>query len=189
MSRFPLNMMVIPLSVILFAKGCATLVSPDPDSPYSRVPEGSELDIRRTIEVPPGRTRVFFQAGRETANFDHYVPNCNIEVDRLDYESVQYVAPGVYRIRRVQRHMEEIVTIDYPQVAALGVELADLGGDDGGDIMIYDGYHLWLEGADPNLMRLTCRGVLADPVDARPPSVNQIHAALGESMSLRLTGE
>ncbi len=172
------------ITVLLAA--CNELISKDPASPYSLVPVGSGLDIRRTIEVPPGRARVFFQAGRETMNFDHYAPSCNIEVRILNNDAVQYVSPGVYRIARVQQYVEEIVRARHIELAAAGEIVTALGDGGDGNIMIYDGYHLWLDGDDKNLMRLSCRGAYADPVDARPPGVNEIRAALGESMELHL---
>jgi len=186
MPRSPILLSLLAVYAVVSLGACTQIVSDDPDSPYSLIPVGSELDIRRTIEVPPGRTRVFFQAGKETANFNHYVPNCNIEVSALVYDAVQYVAPGLYRIERVQRHVEEIVQTGSIELAAAGGVLAGMGDGVGGNIMIYDGYHLWLDGDDENLRRLTCRGVFAEPVDARPPSVNEIRAALGESMHLQL---
>ncbi len=177
---------LLAVCLTVLSGGCSELISKDPASPYSLVPVGSELDILRTIEVPPGRTRVFFQSGWETANFDHYVPSCNIEVRILLDDTVQYVAPGVYRVERVQRYVEEIVHARRIELAAVGEIMTGLGDGGEGNTMIYDGYHLWLNGDDKNLMRLSCRGVYADLVDARPPGLNEIRAVLGESMELHL---
>ena len=53
--------------------------------------------------------------------------------------------------------------------------------------MIYEGYHLWLESSSqPNVMRLTCRGVIDIPWQARRPSIAEIRAALGEIATLSL---
>ncbi len=168
----------------LFLSACGPLVSDDPGSPYSQVPVGSSLSLHRTMEFPPGRTRVFFQNGEETERFDHYAPSCNLEIRKLDAEAIQYVAPAVYKVSRLQRHFEEVVRKGRPiQLAMAGTQMLAMGMD-GGNMRIYDGYHLWLEGEDDNLMRLTCRGIYAEMQDARPPSVNEIRTALGELMSL-----
>jgi hypothetical protein len=120
--------------------------------------------------------------------FDRYAPNCNIEVDKIDYEARQYVEPGEYLVARVQRTTEQVVEARPVRLAALGPTLADLGGNGGndGNPMIYEGYHLWLESPDPNVMRVSCRGALADPSEAYPPSIDEIRQSLGEIATLRL---
>jgi hypothetical protein len=169
--------------------GCATHAVFDPASPYARVPEGSQLIWNSTIEVPPGVARVFLQDGRVAPAYDHYRPNCNLEVRKIEAAAVQYVAPGRYRIGRVQPTLEETVQAASVRLAALGPMALAMGNNDGGTAMVYEGYHFWLEGPDPNLMRLSCRGALADPPEARPPSVKQIRQALGEWADLRIDGE
>jgi len=169
--------------------GCATNVAQDPSSPYYQVPPGSMLKLNHSIEIPPGRARVFIQHGAVSVIFDHYAPNCNVEVDRLDYERVQYVKPGEYPIRRVQRSVEEVVQQRPVRVAALGPMtdmLASGEAGDGGDgtSNIYEGYHLWLDDRTGNFTRLSCRGAFAYPVDARPPSIDEMQEALGEIGSL-----
>ena len=62
-----------------------------------------------------------------------------------------------------------------------------LTDDDGGTSEVYEGYHLWLESSDqPDVRRLSCRGVYAMPAYAKPPSIAEIRAALGAIATLRL---
>jgi hypothetical protein len=156
----------------------------DDNSPYSKVTAGSSISLRQKIEVPPGVTRVFMQDGRITAAYNRYAANCNIEVRKLDNQAVQYVEPGDYIVSKVQNTLEEVVSLQPLQVAALNMKLA--GMDDGGAMMVYQGYHLWLQSEDPNVMRLSCRGAFAEQVDARPPSINEIRQSLGDIMSLSM---
>jgi hypothetical protein len=56
--------------------------------------------------------------------------------------------------------------------------------------MIYEGYHLWLDSpSQPNVMRLTCRGVIDEPWKARRPSIAEIRASLGTLATLKLAAE
>lgn len=158
----------------------------DPSSPYARVPVDSSLDIKQPITIPPGTTRVFIQLGKISRGFNRYAANCNIEVKKIDWAEEQSVEPGIYRISRVQPVTEEVVEGQAILVASLyGIGLmADGGMDDGGSTLIYEGYHLWLDGPDPNVRRLTCRGSYDEPSSALPPSINEIRQALGDLMTL-----
>jgi hypothetical protein len=190
-SRDPWGYRWAALAVAVAIAGCAAQVPRDPSSPYYRVPVGSVLRFDHKIGVPPGRTRVFFQNGTISMLFDRYAPNCNVEVRKIDYEARQYVEPGEYRVSRVQRTTEQVVEAGPLRLAALGRLVATMGGTSGsdGNPMIYEGYHLWLEGTDPNVMRLSCRGVLADPSEAYPPSIEEIRRSLGEIATLSLAEE
>ena len=175
---------------ILLLSGCAAQIPKDTASPYYMVPAGSLLRIHQPIEIAPMRTRLYLQNGRVTAGFNHYAPNCNIEIYKRDDLAVQRVEPGEYRISGVQQTMEEVVRAPHLQLAALGSPPLLASGSVGdGNASIYLGYHLWLEGPDPNVMRLSCRGVYADPGEAYPPSIDQMRQALGRIMSLELAFE
>ena len=78
---------------------------------------------------------------------------------------------------------EEIAEARPTLFASINIQLAE-GVDQGGASFVYLGYHLWLDGPDPNVRRLTCRGGYADPASALPPSINQIRQALGDVMTL-----
>ena len=56
--------------------------------------------------------------------------------------------------------------------------------DDGGNSDIYLGMHFYLGGDDPNLMRLSCRGGMAMPFEAKPPSRAEINQSLGQLLSI-----
>lgn len=185
LSSRSLRTIPISLAACLSLTACMPqAVKYDDNSPYSKVTAGSSISLRQKIEVPPGVTRVFMQDGRITAAYNRYAANCNIEVRKLDNQAVQYVEPGDYIVSKVQNTLEEVVSLQPLQVAALNMKLA--GMDDGGAMMVYQGYHLWLQSEDPNVMRLSCRGAFAEQVDARPPSINEIRQSLGDIMSLSM---
>ena len=176
--------LILFLSVLLAS--CNEAALRDPSSPFARVPVDSSLEIKQPIMIPPGSTRVFIQLGKISRGFNRYAANCNIEVNKIDWGQEQSIEPGVYRVSRVQAVTEEVVEAQPFLVASLhGIGmLADGGMDDGGSTLIYEGYHLWLDGPDPNVRRLTCRGSYAEPSRALPPSINQIRQALGDLMTL-----
>lgn len=185
MFKDPLGLLSL-LALLALMTACTLPLPKIPDSPYAKTPIGSTLELNQALEIPPGSTRVYIQNGQLSRRFNHYAPNCNIEVRRIDHEASQTVAAGVYRIVRVQSSYDENVKSPAAiQLAALG-SFTIAESVDSGSTMMYAGYHLYLEGADPNVMRLSCRGVYADPSYALPPSVTEIRQALGELMTLRL---
>jgi hypothetical protein len=168
------------LAALLLA-GCETPTArKDQGSPYYAVPVGATLELHQALEIRPGATRAWIQGGEVVAGINSYVPNCNIEVGRRDDSQPQLVQPDRFRVRRTQSFFEWVVE------AAPAPRYAD-AVDDGGASMVYEGYHLWLESAaQPDVRRLSCRGVYAMPSDARPPSIVEIRAALGDVATLRL---
>ncbi len=178
------------LSVALVAiAGCSSTPTArrDQSSPYYAVPVGAVLELREPIRIRAGATRSWLQFGKATGDrFDHYAPNCNVEVRHLDQENVQLVRPGRFTVRRTQQVREEVVRARRPvRVAALW----RVGGgvDAGGPNLIYEGYHLWLDSPEqPEVMRLTCRGAYAEPSNAKPPSIEEIRSVLGGIATLTL---
>jgi hypothetical protein len=174
----------LALATVLALTGCLPQVAKDEASPYYRVPVGSILALRQKIEIPPGRTRVFLQNGQIMGNINRYAANCSFEVRTLDHQAVQIVELGEYTIDRVQNSLEEVVRQGRVQLAAANPQQASM--TDGGSLMLYEGYHFWLQGSDANVLRLSCRGAFADQHQAYPPSINEIRQALGDMMTLTL---
>lgn len=167
--------------------GCALVTVPaDPASPYYMVPEGSVIELHQPLRIPPGSTRVWLVRGQPAAGRDWYAPGCNLEIDTLDRERVQIVDPGVFEVSRVQR------TSEHTSERAAGVVVAALGAGfswDSGDNRTWQGYHLWLHSdRQPDVRRLTCKGIYAEPWQATPPSIEVIRETLGAVASLRLPG-
>lgn len=169
-------------AVLLTAlSGCDTMVKESADGPWLGISPGSTMTLNRTVRIPPGRTRVFFRNGSTARTSGGYRPTCALEVRRLDDQRPQAIAPGDFVITRIQNYWTEVAARSSQPL----LQFADYG--DGGYSMIQTGYHFWLDdAADPNLMRLTCLGVLDDPAYAYPPTLTEIRSALGEWISLRL---
>ena len=148
-----------------------------------------KIYINEVVVIPPGQARLFFQDGNIVTAFDHYKPNCNIEVKRLDDKNGQQIKPSWFTVTAVQQTLEEVVNLEFDQK----VHMARMGGVengtwfslwDDGPSDIYRGYHFYLSGEDKNVYRLSCRGAYAAPHEAELPSYNEIKHALGDIISL-----
>jgi hypothetical protein len=170
------------LALSLAAGGCA-LQTRDTASYNFMVPEGSRVEVLRTITVPPGRTRVFLQAG---GGAGQYYPSCNFEVRELKEDEAQTIEPGVFRVARVHRapHVE---VVQRAPVHLASLTLVGMDGSDGGDAMVAPTVHMELESAaQPDVTRLTCRGGFDHPSDAQYPSIDEIRQALGDWARIEL---
>lgn len=164
---------------------CALLeVEPDTASPFYAVPEGSVLEIHEPLTIRAGSARVWLQRGTAGAGQDWWHPACNLEVNTLDRERDQTVAPGRFAVVRVQS--TQYTRLQTPPSVAMPVAFrTDYNG--GGVTWMWLGQHLWLSSAEqPDVLRLTCVGVYSRPFEARQPSIDQIREALGTVATLHL---
>ncbi|NCA69852.1 MAG: hypothetical protein EOM91_07050 [Sphingobacteriia bacterium] len=164
------------LATLSMITGCQTLVRESIPGDWVEIPPGSHLRLEQAVLIPAGRARGVIGDRRAADG-----TSCVIEVRRLDHEATQRVAPGRYRIMRVQDDMALVSGPVWPPGhGPVRFQLAG-HGDSGGSQMVRFGYHFWLDdGQDPNLMRLTCLGRLDDPAATRPPTLREIQAVLGE---------
>jgi len=169
------------LTTVLIA-GCATRPLP-PQAPITR------LVLNQPITVPEGKARAYLQDGAVVARIDEFRPHCALEIRQVSGPP-RTVPAGVYPVTRVQDVTTPIV------LAAPSVQLAGVGigigigvgsgslrvsnRDYDGFADIFEGYHFWLaDSARVGLMRLTCLGTRAQPVDVEPPTRTEMAQALG----------
>jgi hypothetical protein len=159
--------------------GCAT--RPAPPVPVT------QLVLNQPISVPEGRARVYLQDGAVVGGIDEFRPHCALEIRQVSGPP-RTVPAGVYPVTRVQDVTTPIV------LAAPGRQLAGVGFGVGigsgalsvsnredGYADIFEGYHFWLaDSAGVGLMRLTCLGARAQPVDVAPPTRAEMAQALGK---------
>ena len=176
--------LAVTASALMLLAGCQTLIQQHTNGPWVGIAPGSTLTLRRAVQVPRGRARVFFVNGRVRGFGANYTPACALEVRQIDAQAAQTIQPGGYRIVRAQNYWTEVADAADPN--RIRFRLADHDSD-GGYSMIQTGYHFWLEGQDRNVKRLTCLGVLNDPAVAYPPTIEEIGAALGRWATLELS--
>lgn len=173
---------VIGVSWLLLA-GCALL-------PQEASYPVQSLVLKRTVEIPGGTARVFFQQGqvRPYGGVSWYDQWCALEVRSLS-DQARPVPSGRYRVVRVQLDEMEIALGHTVQLAFAGDkrQLAGLFYASGRDSMpppTMDVVHFYLKGPDPDVLRLTCGGALSDgrPGDGPAryrPDVTAINRILG----------
>jgi hypothetical protein len=159
------------------------------------LPGFTTVTINQIIDFPAGKTRRFIQNGRIVDGFDHYHPNCNLEIRIKDADNQQSVQPGSYSVTGIRQTYENVVKRPYfeeTRLASVGVGFGisfgnvhfATGGFNDSPSYVYRGYHFNLDGPDPNVMRISCRGIYAAPADAILPTENEMIAAFGSLISL-----
>jgi len=171
---------VLGLLVFFGLTGCNGLL---PD--YSGQDAGYRLVLHQVVIVPPERTRVFIQGGRITGTgFDSYEVSCNLEVRKL-VDREQRIKPDTFVVNRIQEFFEEVADAGWRPVQLASLELTGAAVD-ASPSDIYRGWHFWLHSdRQPDVLRLTCRGVFAAPWEAKTPTYREIAAALGELATLK----
>jgi hypothetical protein len=167
----------------LLAPGFQAGAAPNPA--YIIPTAGSAVKLKRTLVVPPGRTKVYLQRGRVVSkrSLDRYHPSCNFEVWNLR-QTPTSIHPGTFSVTRSVRDIDFMVQSRPLQLAALRRVDYDGGGQD----MIIHVVHMRLKsGRQPNVFRLTCRSWQDFPHEAREPTMADMRDALGGIASMRLS--
>jgi hypothetical protein len=143
---------------------------------------GGTVNLRQPLPVRAGQARVFLQHGKVSSGVDFYAPQCDFEIRSVKHQGVT-IQPDIFRILRVQHVMEQVVQADSPiKVASLNLAGLD---DSAGISQYFEGYHFWLESPkQPQVMRMSCYGVHAEPGVLQPPTLNEIRATLGDIASI-----
>jgi len=138
--------------------------------------QGASLVLNHDLSIAAGKARVFLQNGEVSGGFDSYRTHCAFEIDSVRHDG-KTIQAGTFTISRVQGSIQPVVTRGLLQVASLQLFA---GLDGAGSQSFYEGYHFWLTSVDqPEVRRLSCFGVYAEPQDLYPPTVEEIRQALG----------
>lgn len=176
---------LVPILIAATLVGCQPVeVREDATGSWISIPPGSTLTLNKPIQVPQDRARVFFRGGRVGTSGANLGPSCGLEVRSLSRNGPQTVQAGTYRIERVERYWTQVARNE--PAGAVRLRLASSEGG-GGSPMIQEGYHIYLRGGpDPNVMRLTCLGMLDDMWRSRAITLYEIRSALGSLATLEL---
>lgn len=171
--------------VLLFLVGCQTASGLRTTSDLTRDLRHKQVSFRldQDLEIPSGRARLFLQDGSVVGGRSYYRPHCALEVDSIDHSGFPITAQ-TFDVIRVQRSTVQIAALSDSRVAGL---LTASSSYNNSTDRYHDGYHFWLESdTQPAVMRLTCYGIYARPSDLRPPTLNEIDAALGRVGRIRV---
>ncbi|MBT8428919.1 MAG: hypothetical protein KJN79_03310 [Gammaproteobacteria bacterium] len=145
--------------------------------------EGASLVLNQNLEIGAGKARVFVQDGDVTFGFDSYEPHCAFEIKSVQHDGATINA-DTFSITRVQGSLQQVVSGEPVQTASL--QLAGLNGGGDGPSSLYLGYHFWLSSVgQPEVRRMSCYGIYAEPQDAYPPTLREIRQALGSVAEIR----
>jgi hypothetical protein len=170
------------VAVVLSACSNSVSVRLSPSQGFVRL-QGAELILKRDLTVPAGHARVFVQEGRPViGGLDRYLAHCALEVQRVDHGGFTIKA-GNFRVVRVQGSMQQVVMAGPVMLASLQL-VGGIGA--AGSSTYHQGYHFWLDSEEqPEVRRMSCYGVYADPPDLEPPSLQEIGAVLGDIAEIR----
>ncbi len=151
---------------------------------YSGEDSGWRLVLHKPLVVAPENARVFLQDGRMLPSlaFNQYRPSCSLEVRNLSPQP-QTIEPDTFVVNRIQPLREEVAAWRPVKLASLSLASAAV---DASPADIFLGYHFWLSSdAQPDVLRMTCRGVFAEPWEAEYPTLEEIAHALGGYAELK----
>jgi hypothetical protein len=173
------------LWLVAVLPGCNSQgVRPD-KAPWLPIPAGSQVVLHEPLEIRARHTRVFLQGGEViySGDMDQYYANCNFEVrERLD--KPQTIESDRFMITSVQLDEDIVVQLKQPRYAQLFAGFRSQGP---GKPPVARVLHHWLGSeAQPQVMRLTCRGGFAEEFEAKWPTLGEIRAVLGDKASIEL---
>lgn len=165
--------------------GCQSAQFDDPSSEYYRFKDGTKLVIKREIDIPPGRTNVWFQYGeRRGAGANQFQPFCRFYVYGTPVGERRTVQPGEFSIRRWER-ARRLVWHDGSPLMYASVLIR--GAGDGPSHVTWGTWFYLEGGSDPKPRLLMC-GQLGDLSAATSAngyvSFDQMQETLGSYMTL-----
>jgi len=169
---------LLSLLVVFLLTSCTSWV---PD--YSNKDSGYRVVLHQPLAVAPGNARVFLQQGRmlPSLGFNQYDISCSFEVRNLS-EQPQTIEPDTFVVNRVQHLMDEVASWRPVQLASLTLAGAEV---DSSPADIFLGYHFWLYSEkQPDVLRMTCRGIFSEPWNAQYPTLGEIAQTLGSYATL-----
>ena len=170
------------IAVLLGACKESTTVRLAPSQGFIQL-QGAELILKRDLTVPAGQARIFVQDGRTVLRgLDRYLAHCAFEVQRVNHDGFT-IRAGTFRVVQVQGSMQQVVLAERLLLASLQLG-AGIGA--AGSNIYHQGYHFWLASEQqPEVRRMSCYGVYADPPNLEPPSLQEIEAVLGDIAEIR----
>jgi len=148
----------------------------------SVIPIGSVLTLNKKLQIPPGKTGIYIQAGQvmERPSVNAYSPYCRFEVSSLNNSSFTIVDEDKFDVYKIMFD-SELVSSDQIMVASL--DIVSYGASIMADIRTTE-FFLKSE-KQPDVLRLRC-GHWEDPTDAFYLNLDQITQTLGDVITIEL---
>jgi hypothetical protein len=159
------------------------------ESKQSYIPvQGWMLELHEDVDIPPHRTRVFFQEGRLLYGINELEPHCQLRVRDIS-EQRQSVHADLFAIDNVYGTLDQIVFNERIHLASAGNTVIAGGGGNGGNGESRQMYLYFMRlnsEKQSNVTYLVCGGALEDPPLAEYPTIQEIRVALGGYATLIL---
>lgn len=175
------------VSGVAFLPACGPLTIKSEDTGSYVPARRGALELHQDVVVPPGRARVFFQAGRVVSGgINEFKPHCELTVKTL-MDEPQTIHADTFSVDRVSRNIQQVVRSERVLLASL-LDFQLANGDGGnGESMQMHVYIMKLHSAEqPQVQYLVCGGAFDEPALARGPTLQDIAAALGTFGTLEL---
>jgi hypothetical protein len=179
-----MKIIVLAVAISLLLAGCQRSATVR-DSQINRwvLLDGAQLQVRQALPVAAGKARVFVQDGVVSGGFDNYRTHCAFEIDNIDHDGAT-IEPDIFQVVRVQHTLVPVVQAR-PLMIAGPWRAAGIDGF-GGSSSYHEGYHFWIYSErQPQVMRMSCYGVYAQPYELEPPTLADIRNALGGLAEIR----
>jgi hypothetical protein len=165
----------------IFVLTCLLLVACQPrvypiDSPYYRIPLGSELILNKNITIPPNRARVFIQNGHllKANAVDQYYPFCEFEILTLSDQS-QTIQTDRFQIHELSKQMK--TSRQQLRYASTSLDHLDQ------PLIAYNTVMYLTSSRQPDVYRLSCMYWTDDNMDNHL-TLEQIRKTLGKLFSI-----
>ncbi|MGD2138530.1 MAG: hypothetical protein PVF08_09755 [Gammaproteobacteria bacterium] len=154
-------MQYIALTVmILVLSGCNTAQTRDVNSPFYKVPIGSEIILNKDLEIPEGQAHINLQDGMATTAVGNYNVSCTFNVRNLGPSTIK---AGTFTIRETGPGQE---WVSQPS------------------IMRFYRQFRFTEDSQPDVMSFVCQD-WDGPMLGRPISVPEMEKAVGSYVTFK----
>ena len=151
----------IALAVTIVAlTGCNTAQTRDVNSPYYKVPIGSEIILNKDLDIPEGQAHISLQDGIPTTGVGNYNVSCTFSARNLGPATIK---AGTFTVRETSPGQE---WVSRP------------------DIMRFYREFRFTAGAQPEVMDFVCQD-WDGPMTGRPISVPEMEKAVGSYVTFR----
>ena len=172
-------------AALLFAValyGCGPIVIRDA-STGAQVPiQRGSFELYKAVEIPSGRTRIYFQGGRQVRGVNEFQPHCQLEVNTL-LEQTRRLEADVFAVTGAATRSDQVV------MGQPAVQVAVMGGfglwGAGESRRMYVYVFRLHSDRQPDVRSLSCGGAFDTPMLAELPTLQEIQEALGEFGALR----
>jgi hypothetical protein len=172
----------------ILLSACSALLAENTAS--EMVPDGSHLIVNQLVVIPTNKARVYIQHGKVIAENqrDQYKPYCWFQSWKV-LDVPQEIKPDTFKIKSSRRY-EEMVHKASPLLLAasthtqntIQLSLASVTAIEQNTVLyIHSENH-------PDIRELVC-GYWDDPVDDRHLTLQEIRAALGDVVQLKLANQ